>query len=58
MTLGLFFWVVYIIAILFGVWSNYAANDPLWTRRFGAYGILWLLVGVLGWANFGPPVHR
>lgn len=58
MPLGILFWVVYVVAILFGVWSNYAAADPLWTRRAGAYLILWLLVGTLGWEVFGPVVHR
>jgi hypothetical protein len=58
MPLGILFWVVYVIAILFGVWSNYATSDPLWFRRAGAYLVLWLLVGVLGWETFGPVVHR
>lgn len=58
MPLGILFWVVYVIAILFGVWSNYEAAQPLWYRRAGAYLILWLLVGVLGWEVFGPVVHR
>jgi len=56
MPLGILFWTIYVIAILFGVWSNYAAADPMWTRRAGAYGVLWLLVGFLGWATFGPVI--
>ncbi len=56
MPLGILFWVIYVIAILFGVWSNYVANDPAWPRRAGAYGVLWLLVGMLGWATFGAVV--
>jgi hypothetical protein len=56
MPLGILFWVIYVIALLFGAWSNYAAGDPLWTRRAGAYGVLWLLVGFLGWAVFGAVV--
>lgn len=58
MPLSLFFWVIYIIAILFGVWSNYEANQPLWYRRAGAYLVLWLLVGVLGWEVFGAAIRR
>jgi hypothetical protein len=56
MPLGILFWVVFVISLLFGVWSNYAPADPLWTRRAGAYGVLWLLVGILGWAVFGAVV--
>jgi hypothetical protein len=56
MPLGILFWVVYVIAILFGVWSNYDAAQPLWYKGAGAYVILWLLVGFLGWQVFGPVV--
>jgi membrane protein YdbS with pleckstrin-like domain len=58
MPLGILFWVVYVIAILFGLWSNYDVTQPLWIRRAGAYMVLWLLVGVLGWEVFGPVVRR
>lgn len=56
MPLGILFWVVYVIAILFGFWSNYEPAQPLWYRKAGAYLVLWLLVGMLGWATFGPVV--
>ena len=58
MPLGTLFWVVYVIAILFGVWSNYEAAQPMWYRRAGAYLVLWLLVGALGWEVFGSVVRR
>ena len=56
MPLGILFWVVYVIAILFGVWSNYEATNPVWFKRAGAYLVIWLLVGMLGWATFGPVI--
>jgi len=56
MPLSILFWVVYVISVLFGVWSNYDAAQPLWYRRAGAYLVLWLLVGMLGWSVFGPVV--
>ena len=56
MPLGIFFWVVYVVAIIFGFWSSYDAAQPQWYRRAGAYAILWLLVGILGWATFGAVV--
>ncbi len=30
--------------------------DALWVKRAGGYAILWLLVGFLGWATFGPVI--
>lgn len=54
---GILFWVIYVIAILFGGWSNYeAAPNSGWQRRFGAYLVLWLLLGMLGWQVFGPVI--
>ena len=57
MPLGILFWVVYVIAVLFGAWSNYEAGQPFPLKRYGAYFVLWLLVGVLGWSVFGPVVR-
>ena len=56
MPLSIWFWVIYVIAILLGGWSNYEPAQPLWYRRAGAYLVLWALVGMLGWATFGPVV--
>jgi hypothetical protein len=56
MPLGIFFWVVYVVAIIFGVWSNYEPAPSPWFKRAGAYLVLWLLVGILGWAVFGAVV--
>ena len=55
MPLGILFWVVYVVAIIFGVWSNYTPGQP-WFRAAGAYLVLWLLVGILGWSVFGPVI--
>lgn len=56
MPLSIWFWVIYVIAILLGGWSSYDSTQPLWYRRAGAYAILWLLVGLLGYGVFGPVV--
>lgn len=58
MPLKVWFWVIYVIAILSGLWSNYEANQPLWYRKAGAYLVLWILVGILGWEVFGSLVQR
>ena len=58
MPLGILFWVVYIIALLVGLWGWYEPAAPNWRQRVGGYVTLWLLVGVLGWEVFGPAVRR
>lgn len=55
MPIGVLFWVLYVVAIIFGFWSNYD-GQPLWYRRASAYAVLWLLVGILGWHAFGSVV--
>jgi len=50
--------MLYLLAILFVGWSNYEVNQPLWYRRAGGAFILWVLLGVLGWAVFGAAIHR
>ena len=58
MSLQLLFWMIYIIALVFGLWSNYTPAEPFWYRRSGAYLVLWVLVGILGWEVFGAAIHR
>ena len=58
MPIGLLFWVIYIIAILFCVWGNYAPGKPFAIRPFGSYFVSWILIGILGWEVFGAAVRR
>jgi hypothetical protein len=57
MPISILFWTIYVVAVIFGVWSNYAPNQPQWFRAAGAYLVLWLLVGILGWHAFGPVIR-
>lgn len=56
MTLGILFWVLWIIALIFGL--------ALHSGYIGGYGLIggslltFVLFGLLGWQVFGPPVHR
>ena len=58
MPLEILFWMIYVLAILGGLYLNYEAGQPLWFRRAGAYLFLWLLVGILCWQVFGAVVRR
>lgn len=58
MSLAVFFWLLYVIAVLAGLYLNYEAGQPLWYRRAGGYLLIWVLLGILGYATFGPVIHR
>ncbi len=54
MNLSLLFWVLYIVAIVFGLYTN-RANFPAWA---GGSLLNFVLIGILGWAVFGAAVHK
>jgi hypothetical protein len=58
MPLSFFFWMIYVLVLIIGVWFNYEPAQPLWYRRAGSYIALWILVGILGWEVFGSVVRR
>jgi hypothetical protein len=55
MQLGLLFWIIMIIVLIFGggMWM-YPAN-PYFGRGFPF--ITWICLAILGWAVFGPAIH-
>jgi len=54
MSIGLLFWVIMIIGLLFGVYSNRATVGPWLTNNL----VLWVLLALLGWAVFGAAIHK
>lgn len=56
MPLAYFFWAIYVICIVFGVWGYWEPTQPNWRQRVGFYLVLWILVGMLGWQVFGSVV--
>jgi hypothetical protein len=53
MTIGLLFWVLMILSLLFGGLSA----SPKWTERCPTWAsslLVWVLLALLGWAVFGP----
>lgn len=52
MSFGLIYWILMLLWLVFGLWSswpNYKAS--------GGNLLLFILLLLLGWKVFGPPVH-
>lgn len=58
MSAGAWFWVLYVICLLFGGWSTWprSGGPPDW-RPFGWSLVVFVLIGLLGWGIFGPPLR-
>lgn len=54
MTIAILYWIILIIGILFGGYTN-RANVSTWALN---NLVLWVLLFLLGWAVFGAPVHK
>jgi hypothetical protein len=57
MTLGLAFWIIMLIWLVFGLLMHFG----VFGNYVGATAnvvLLFLLFLLLGWATFGPPLHR
>lgn len=57
MTLGLAFWVLMLIWFVFGVLIHFSYVAGPYVV-FGSNLLLFVLFLLLGWATFGPPLHR
>jgi hypothetical protein len=61
MTLGLIFWILMLLWLVFGLWSNWPGVAPgqPYTGWFpiGSTLLLFILFLLLGWHAFGPPIH-
>jgi hypothetical protein len=58
MTLGLAFWILMLIWLLFGLAWNWPGNTAV--GQYGPVGntlLLFFLLLILGWHSFGPPLH-
>jgi hypothetical protein len=56
MTLAVWYWILMLLWAVFGVWSNYPYNSAS-LKPAGNQLILFLLLLILGWAQFGSPLH-
>ena len=55
MGIGLAFWIIFLLVIIFGVLGwNVGPDNPYRQRVYGGFGLLLLiLIFLLGWAEFG-----
>ena len=53
MTLGLCFWILMLLWLVFGMWQS-------WPNHYVVGGnlLLFILLLLLGWQAFGAPIHR
>lgn len=56
MTLGLVFWIIMIVLIVFGLWGRTQQGGPVWSTYNGWVNIV--LFALLGIAVFGFDLHR
>ena len=62
MPAGIWFWIIYVICVIFGFWAWWPAapapNQAGWVgfRPLGGLLVIFILIGLLGWQVFGPPL--
>ena len=59
MEISLLFWILYLIALVFSLSASWPSGPGVagW-RPFGGSLLMFILVGILGWAQFGAAIHR
>jgi hypothetical protein len=56
MTLGLCFWIIMLIWLVFGGLVHFGMITGVWAGA--SVLLLFILFLLLGWQVFGPPIHR
>jgi hypothetical protein len=57
MAIGLLFWILMLFWLIFGLWSHWPVSAPNQWRPLGNSFLLFILLLLLGWAAFGPPIR-
>jgi hypothetical protein len=52
MPMGLMFWILMLIWLVFGLWQSWPNYQVV-----GGNLLLFILIGLLGWHDFGAPIH-
>lgn len=54
LSIGMVFWIVMLLWLVFGFWANYAPGPNY--RVYGNHLLLWFVIFLLGWGEFGFPI--
>lgn len=60
MNLGVAYWIVILLMLIFSVWTSWPSGAPE-NRNFRPLGgsvLLFLALFLLGWQVFGAPLHK
>lgn len=52
---GLWFWIIYVMIFLLGGFWGY--RDERFRPWLGPGVVVYILIGLLGWGVFGPPIR-
>lgn len=57
MNISLAFWILYLVAAFLSAFFTWPAGDNRNFRPLGDRFVIFVLIGLLGWKTFGPPIH-
>ena len=56
MSFGLVYWILMLLWLVFGLWAAWPLSGTN-TKLVGGNLLLFILLVLLGWKVFGPPIH-
>lgn len=56
MSFSLVYWILMLLWLVLGLWGQWPATGGNF-RPLGGTLLLFILLVILGWSQFGPPVH-
>lgn len=57
MSFALVYWILMLLWLVFGLWGNWPQGETKNFRPIGGTLLLFILLVILGWHAFGPPIH-
>jgi hypothetical protein len=57
MAMGLMFWILMLLWLVFGLWSQWPGIAQGQWQPLGGSLLLFVLLLLLGWHDFGAPIH-
>lgn len=57
MSFALVYWILMLLWLVFGLWGAWPAGPNPNYKPIGGNLLLFVLLVILGWHAFGPPVH-